>query len=340
MARKVNLFACGGFGTNIMLLLLQRPVFEQLGDHVNLYALDTSQSNLKRFEGNPLNDKITKILVKNADGSGKHRAENYEAITGLVTDLVNEGAGDGLNILIFSGSGGSGGIIGGELHDLLVQRNRSTLSMVLGTDEDKQALDNTVKTLKTLQHKASLGTRNFVVFWGNNRNAEGKTDSRQADDMFVTNLEDLILVGHPGNEDLDTKDIHHWLNFPIQQEVPGTVRFLSLTSRTEDQDFEASLDDIPTSALSLLTKRGIDPQFPEGTGYSTRGYISSDLQFHGGVAEVQYQIFAGRTAKLAAQLQARQKHFEDIAAKAAEHAAGDAIRRSANDKVADTGTFL
>lgn len=339
MTRKINLFACGGFGTNIMLHMLQRPVFEQLGDHVNLFALDTSSSNLKRFEGDKRNDLIQKILVKNADGSGKHRAENYEAITGLVTDLVNEGTGDGLNILIFSASGGSGGIIGGELMDLLTQRGRTVLGMVLGTDGSKQELDNTFKTLKTLQHKAGQGTRNYTVFWGGNRNSEGRVDSRLADELFVTNLEDLIMVGHPGNEDLDTKDIHHWLNFPIQQETPGTVRFLSLISRKVDEDFAVE-DDVPLSALSLLVQRGIDPQFPEGTGYGTHGYVAGDLRFQGDVAEVQYQIFSGRTAKLAAQLQARQKQFADIAAKAAEHAAGDQIKLNPNDKVAETGAFL
>lgn len=339
MSRKINLYACGGFGTNIMLLLLQRGIFEQLGEHVNLFALDTSQSNLKRFASDKRDSLIQKILVKNADGSGKHRAENYEAITALVTDLINDGTGDGLNILIYSASGGSGGIIGGELQDLLTQRNRTVLGMVLGTDGSKQELDNTVKTLKTLQHKAAQGTKNMTVFWGGNRNEAGKVDSAGSDQVFVATLEDLIMVGHPGNQDLDTKDIHHWLNFPIAQDTPGTVRFLSLMSRKEQEDFSSD-EEVPVSALSLLQKRGIDPQFPEGTGYGTHGYIAEELRFQDDVVEVQYQVFSGRTAKLANQLQARQKFFSDIANRAAEHAAGDHIKKSSDDKVTDTGSFL
>lgn len=339
MTRKVNILACGGFGSNILLQLMQRPIFDLLKDNLNLHALDTSQSNLKRFAGNPHEALIKKHLVANADGSGKHRAENYEAITTMVNELVNTGEIEGLVIIISSASGGSGAMFAAEAQDVLVQRKKPVVSMILGTDEDSQALGNTVKTVKTYQHKAAQGTKNFAMFYGENRNADGVIDEKAADETFVTNLEDLIMVGHKDNEDLDSKDIYHWLNFPIQQSEPGAIRFVTLVSRKEEEVFPADAD-VPVSSLSLLAKRGITPQFVEGTGYSTRGFVAPALAFSGGVVEVQYQLHSGKAAKLANLLVQRQKTYTDIAARQAESAAGDVIKRGSNDVVGDSGAFL
>lgn len=345
MSNKVNIVACGGFGENVLLLLSQREVFAQLKDNLNLFALDTSGSNLKRFAGTPLDALVKKILVPKADGSGKHRAENYEQIAALVTETVNGGWDDGLTILISSCSGGSGAVIAGEAHEILSKRGKPILSMLLGTDEDGQALGNTIKTIKTYQHKAAQGTRNFAVFYGENRFEDpadsGKTivDENRADEVFVTNLEDLIMVGHEGNEDLDSKDIYNWLNFPIAQKEPGAIRFVSLVSRKEDEDF-ATDGEVPMSALSLLAKRGIVPQYVEGTGYSTRGFVAADLAFSGGIVEVQYQLFSGKSAKLANLLGQKQKTFAAIQAKQEEAAAGDQIKKHVDDNVSEGGTFL
>lgn len=339
MTRKVNILACGGFGSNTMLQLMKRPIFELLKDNLNLYALDTSQSNLKRFNGVPGEELIKKHLVENADGSGKHRAENYEQITTMVNDLANAGEIEGLVIIISSASGGSGAMIAAEAQDVLVKRKKPVVSMILGTDEDSQALGNTVKTIKTYQHKAAQGTKNFAMFYGENRNAQGQIDEAAADEMFVTNLEDLIMVGHADNEDLDSKDIYHWLNFPINQAEPGAIRFVTLLSRKEEEVFPEDIE-VPVSSLSLLSKRGVTPQFVAGTGYSTRGFVAKELAFSGGVVEVQYQLHSGKAAKLANQLVQRQKTYTDIAARQAEAAAGDEIKRSSNDTVGETGAFL
>jgi hypothetical protein len=346
MSNKVNIVACGGFGQNIMILFSEREVFRQLHEHLNLIALDTSPSNLKRFAGKPIDDVVTKILVPNVNGSGKYRAENYEQIVSMTTELVNsDQLSEGLTILISSGSGGSGAVTASELQQLLGDRGRPVLAMMLGTDEDATAVENTLKSVKTLQHKAGQGKKNFTLFYGSNRFPDPKDEKKtvidevKADTLFVTNLEDLVMVGHPTNEDLDSKDIYNWLNFPIKQTEPGTVRFLSLTSRRESEDFPTT-GEAPITALSLLSKRGITPQFPEGAGWTTRGYVTEGLAFVDDVVEVQYQLFAGKSAKLTNQLEQTLKTFAGIQEKQAEAAAGDKLKTSEKDKVSDSGTFL
>lgn len=353
MTRKVNILACGGFGQNMALLLATRPLFESIKESVNLFAFDTSESNLKRFAGTPIEKQVKKFLVEKADGSGKRRAENHEAITAVATDFVNTGeAADGLTIIVSSASGGSGSKFADDLHEQLAKRGGRVISMILGTDEDSEALGNTLKTIKTYSHKAGLGDKNFVMFYGQNRfdvdvpaGEKPRTiiDEARADELFVTNLEDIIMIGHPGNDTLDTKDQLRFLNYRLDSEGgvggKGQLRFLSLISRGENEDFPVD-EFVPVSALSLLSKRGVTPQFPEGTGYSTRGYLSEGLTFTDNTVEVQYQLFSGRTGKLANQLAKQQKVFDDIQAKQAEASSGNEIKRSEKDELTASGSFL
>lgn len=337
MSRKTSLFACGGFGTNMMHRLLTQSsgAAEQ---SLELFALDTSESNLKRFADLSANERIHKHLVPKADGSGKHRAENYPAIVSLVEDVVNAGTGDGLHILVYSASGGSGAVIGGELHQALVKRGRSVVSMILGTDASLTDLENTEKTLKTLLHKAGQGTRNYAVFYGSNRQPDGSLSQAAADELFQVNLEDLILLGHPDNQDLDSKDIYHWLNYPINQQTPGTVRFVSLVARSGNAVEED--EEVPVATLSLLAKRGQDPLTIDGVGYTNYGYLSPNLTFSDHVTEVQYQLYAGKSAKLLNQLAGQVTKSKTIAEKAREASAGDSFKQQANDNVSESGTFL
>lgn len=350
MTSKVNILACGGFGQNIMLLLSKRESFSSLGAALNLHAFDTSKSNLKRFASTQIDAKVKKHLVEGADGSGKLRAENHEAITALVTDVVNNNEiEDGLTIIVSSASGGSGSKFADDLHEQLVKRGRRVISMILGTDEDNEALGNTLKTVKTFRHKASLTDKNFVMFYGQNRfpveGQEGKTyiDEALADELFVTNLEDILMIGHPENNTLDTKDQLRFLNYRLDseggREGKGQLRFLSLISRNEKQDFPSD-DDVPVAALSLLAKHGITPQYAMGTGYSTRGVLGESLSFADGVVEVQFQLFSGRTSKLANQLDKQQKLYDTIRAKQNENSSGDDFKRSDKDVVTDSGSFL
>lgn len=350
MTRKVNILACGGFGQNMALLLATRPLFESIKESVNLFAFDTSESNLKRFAGTPIEKQVKKFLVEKADGSGKRRAENHEAITAVATEFVNSGAAaDGLTIIVSSASGGSGSKFADDLHEQLAKRGGRVISMILGTDEDSEALGNTLKTIKTYSHKASLGDKNFVMFYGQNRFPVGEDDRRavideaRADELFVTNLEDIIMIGHPGNDTLDTMDQLRFLNYRSDSEGgikgQGQLRFLSLISRNENEDFPED-EFAPVSALSLLSKRGVTPQFPEGTGYSTRGYLSEGLTFTDKTVEVQYQLFSGRTGKLANQLAKQQKFYDDIQAKQAQASSGNEIKRSERDELSESGSFL
>ena len=178
--------------------------------------------------------------------------------------------------------------------------------------------------------------KHFTVFYGSNRQHDGKVSSKAADESFLTALDDLITLGHPEMESLDTKDVQNWIQPPTEAE--GNIRLLSILTRKGDQEVEAG--EVPISTLSIVSNQGQDPLIIPGTLYSAHGVLPKSLRFAGGVDEIQMQIFAGRGAKLVGVIEGQLKNYKKLAEDAAKAAAGDNIKVSDTDKVTDTGTFL
>lgn len=340
MSRKVNIFACGGFGQNTMMGLMKRDLFQAMAKHLSLYALDTSQANLRKYAEQELEGAVSIHLVPGADGSGAFRGENIQAIVTMVGDLVNSGEiPDGLCLVVTSASGGSGAVIAAELMDQLSRRGRSVIGLTLETDEDDTRVKNTLKSVKTFMHKATQSGKNLTTFWRHNRNAEGRIEKAAANAAFQEALENLIAIGHPEMDALDTKDVYNFLNFPINHSGPGEMRFLSIRHRREGELF-AEEQDVPLAILSLLANDTVDSDFPRGVGYTTHGVLPRNLTFTDDRVETQFLIHGGRVAKLANHLEATIADYEKIQKTDRERQAGNEIRATSFDNLTDAGQFV
>ena len=100
----VNIYGCGGCGTNIVMLLkeLANKDFDILPE-VRLYFVDTSKSNLLDVKN--LEDNIH-IVEGSKNGSGKLRSNNYEAIAESTKPVITKFKPGDFNIVINSLSGG------------------------------------------------------------------------------------------------------------------------------------------------------------------------------------------------------------------------------------------
>jgi hypothetical protein len=252
--------------------------------------------------------------------------------------VVNRGFEPGLTILVYSASGGTGGVAGPEMHEQMVRRGMPVISMVLETDDSVDDVKNTLKTLKTLQHKASKGTRQFNALWDTNRNENGRLDQAGADERMLLALEDFLVLGHPKNHDQDSKDLYNFLNYSRSPEEPGVLRFMSSVTLDENSP-EQELTNPPVSVTSILTKRGLNPNVPKGTGINFQAVLADELSFPN-VSELQFQIFGGLSAKKASELSSAISSLETMAAKAAEQVAGDALVTGRHDVQDDSGAFL
>lgn len=340
MSRKVNIFACGGFGQNTMMGMMTREFFPSMAKHLKLFALDTSPANLRKYEEQDLAGAVSIHLVPNADGSGSFRGENIDAIVTMVGELVNSGTiEDGICVVISSASGGSGAVIAAELMTELAKRGRSVFGMTLETDEDDIKVNNTLKSVKTFKHKAETSGHHLTTFWRHNRNEDGRIQKAAANAAFQEALENIIAIGHPDMDALDTKDVHHFLNYPFNQNVPGEMRFLTIRHRRADEQFPEE-QDVPLAILSLLNSDVIDPDYPRGVGYTTHGVLPRTLSFTDDRVETQFLIHSGRLAKLANHLETTIAEFNKIQKLDKERQSGNDIRSSGAEDVSSSGQFI
>lgn len=339
MSRKLNVIVTGGFGQNILYALMKKESFPLIKDQIKLFALDTSDKNFGKFRKENMDDAITLRTVDGADGSGSFRGENNEALTLMVKNFVESGdLEDGLTIVVSSASGGSGAMAAGDVLQFLVAKGRSVLGMFLETDEDDTKVNNTLKTVKSLRAKAAMGKGHFNIFWDRNRGTDKKVKKSAADNVFLEALEDLIMIGHPDMDKLDSMDIKNFLNYPRGSEK-GEVRFLTIKRRNKDQQFEEDAD-VPLAVLSLLRSAGVDQDLARGVGYSTHGILPDSLDFSEDREEIQFQLRGGRLLKLTNELEATIKEYDKIRIQAEEKAIGNDIKVGDDEKQDDNGNFL
>jgi hypothetical protein len=354
MSRKIIVVGCGGFGTEIVAQLLGTELYDANKEHIEVLAIDTSDSNLKRHQGIKNFGDIKLLMTQGTDGGGKKRAENIEAITNLATESVQNGTfdTDGLIILISSATGASGAVANSELQAQLTARKKSVISMVLEVDDTIQDVENAILDLRTRQFKASQGTRNFNVYSGSNRRKDGTVNQRAADREFLLNLMDFIAAGHPDNQKIDSQDLNTFLNWSGQKDVPGVVRFLSIIAFTTSDTFvkgentegrgvrDLSGFSVPTAALSLLTSAEFDPQVIPGTGSGFQGIVAPGLNLGEGIEEVQFQTYSGRSAQKLQELNNQLALYKKVAEKASADSAGDTFVPVKGDQPNETGTFV
>jgi hypothetical protein len=198
---KIKLYACGGAGLNVAAHFTTKnpkrdiePVF-----------IDTSRSNITK--GIP-EDNL--YLIEGLDGSGKVRAENHVQIGECILDILkNHSAGD-LNVVLSSGSGGSGSVIAPSLVSELLSRDVPTVVIIIGGTDSRIELENTIRTLKSYESIAQMRKTPVVALYFENT----ETKSRKAVDADVHRAIDVLATLFSGNiSELDSSDLRNWLRY-------------------------------------------------------------------------------------------------------------------------------
>lgn len=203
---KINVYACGGAGINIASWFESSRGRSETGlAQVNPIYIDTSRSNLK-----PELDEGSIYIIDGLDGSGKVRSENFEKISESVLDiLLKHPAGD-LNVVLSSGSGGSGSVIAPSLVSNLLSRDIPTLVFLVGSTDSKIELVNTTRTLKSYESIAKLRKKPVVsMYFENSEKTSRKVVNTDAQQALVL----LAALFSGANKELDSSDLKNWLNY-------------------------------------------------------------------------------------------------------------------------------
>lgn len=319
---KMRIYGCGGAGINIASHYAAVRA-EPTSAEIQASFIDTSRSNLK-----PNLDQNSIYIVPGLDGSGKIRSENHEAIANVVKDiLVRQKPGD-FNVVIFSLSGGSGSVLGPLILSELQSRNLPVVGLVVGSDESVLTANNTLKTLKTLEAIAKKNDKPVVIAYAHNERGGRRNE---VDTRLQSYVGCLAYLCSRRNEELDTKDIVHWIEFNRAPtcNVPAQLALLTITDDVKviEQDYPN-----PVSVASLFGSHD-EPGLTVVPDYHCDGY--TDLS-KAGVSNLHFVIDVDAVAGLAHRINETLNAQREVA----ESRPSQSALVSRDDRVHDNGLVL
>lgn len=272
---SVLLLGAGGAATNVISThygISAAPGFA----NIKTRFADTSLSNIRDKVGSQIKEDDI-YIVDGVDGSGKARSMNGSEIMKNIKPILHKFKPEDFNILVFSASGGSGGVIGSLLLKEMLEQDKTVICVVVGSEESKITIENTVKTMQTLDAiSRKVGKPVIVSYWHNGPDASRpKNDA----DMRQT-LTALAILASKQNAELDTTDVANFVSFERVTTVKEGLSLLYVTSQEE----EAAKIEHPIAVASLMSKPGDTPTTltPEYScvGYPSTGVLKdTDLHF-------------------------------------------------------------
>ncbi len=205
MSNKLNVYACGGAGTNVASQLLKYQGKKEHGFcEFDMCFIDTSASN---FTSEIPKDQT--YLVDGLDGSGKKRDSNYVAIAERAKEIMQKFKPADINIVIHSASGGSGSVIGPILAGELSKKS-PTVIIIIGSSDSRIETDNTIKTLRSYEVISRKKEYPIAAMYYEN----SKEIPRSMVDSYVKIDISLLSMLYSGdNSEMDTADLDNFINY-------------------------------------------------------------------------------------------------------------------------------
>lgn len=257
----VSIYGAGGAGIKIASLLANRDGEKEQGFAViSTFFLDTSDSDLP--------DKIQDdhvYLIDGLDGSGKDRKANYKIISERSNEMLHRFKPGDVNIVVHSGSGGSGSVIGPVLVSELLKRNAPTIVIVIGSSDSRIEAKNTIDTFKSYEGIAKLRDQPVSMFYCEN---SIETPRGEVDQKVRAMLMMLTMIFSGDNRGLDSTDIKNFLDYTKLTSYKPALSGLRLFSKNIELGREQSV-----ISLLSLTDSVTDATPPVHVEYSATGFI-------------------------------------------------------------------
>lgn len=230
MSGKITVYACGGTGINIASYFesMRGKPTQGFAD-INVVYIDTSAANLR---GKSLDSNIYLINDGQKDGSGSIRNENLDDIRTSAPDILRMHKPTDLNIVLSSGSGGSGSVIAPVITSQLLADGHVVMPAMVGTTDNAKAIENTINTLKSYEGITRARKRPLTLMYYQN----GGGQVRSAIDNGVR--DDILRIAglfSNLNLELDSADLRNWLNYDrVTDFEPKLMAFSSVRGKVQE----------------------------------------------------------------------------------------------------------
>lgn len=244
---QIRFFGCGGTGVKLGDRFDNLEPDDRLAD-IKVCYLDTSTSDLPK-DVNPLQCFIT----EGTDGSGSKRSSNAHIITSnAMRQVLTKFPPEDLNIVGFSGIGGSGSLMGPVTVRDLLERGAPVIAIVVVGTSSIRSIMNCLDTLKTLAAQSALAKKPLTVLLFNN-GANDRID--EVDDAVERSVQALRILASRRHVGLDRSDIANMLDYTQVTSVAPQLATMTITSSEEE------LREVPypvaiTTLYSESTKSG------------------------------------------------------------------------------------
>lgn len=261
----IRLYGAGGAGTNLIGSWHPMDGAAAAGTALCQIAYaDTSRSNL------PADIDDEKIfLLDDKDGSGGVRSENHIDIGRNVPGLIQKYPPGDLNVVCFSGSGGSGSVFGPLIIRELIKLKKPVVAIVVGSEESAIRRKNTLNTLKSLDNIARSTGVPVVIFYAHNAPDVPRS---HVDIQCRYVLATLAVLASKRNRELDSADLANWLEYTKVTSVDAQLALLHVYDQASEVDAASQ----PVSVASLL-KNADEKSFSVMPEYSTVGFPREDI---------------------------------------------------------------
>jgi hypothetical protein len=261
---RVTLIALGGAGINNGIELeKQRNLNEKSFANLDIIYIDTSRSNLS----NAIDPQYC-YLIDGLDGSGKVRAENHEIIAQHIPVILQRFDMGDVVIVMHSLSGGSGSVAGPLMVSELLARGIPTIAMVIGSSDTKIEARNSLNTLKSYAAISDMRNMPLSIAYAENNHDDGR---KKADAACIVNVLALCALFSRDNEEMDSKDLEHWLRFDKTTSFRPQVASLTLIEAGQTVPNLGNVISVAT-----IAKRGDRTALANPPEYQTVGFLKED----------------------------------------------------------------
>ncbi len=221
----IRVYGCGGTGVKRTHPFQNLPANQGLAD-VSVAYIDTSKSDFAVDI-----DLEDCFLTEDTDGSGSKRSANPHIISSVIKQIPIKFAPKDLNVVVMSGCGGSGSVLGPLLCKELLLRGAPTVAIVVLSTVSQRAIMNCLDTIKTLEAQTRITNKPLVTIFHNNG---ANTDIEAVDEAIYNQITALQILASRSHIGLDTSDVANFLDYTNVISLEPQLTTMTIVTSIED----------------------------------------------------------------------------------------------------------
>jgi hypothetical protein len=263
---EAMIYACGGAPINIMANLGSIQLNPDLLANIEVVQLDTSFSNVTARSSNVENYLLPQLA--NVDGGGKNQDENKALIEEHVKPVLKKHPPRDINIVISTGSGGTGSVFATRLANELKARGEIVIVLLIGTTGSRIEANNSIKTIKNYQKISKARNAPTIMSYLQNSPDLPRVDVNR---HMLSTISYIAMLFSRRNKGLDLMDLRNWAYFTRPEITKGglpaqvyslTILLRDLTEEGEEK-FVSELNSLGNIlSVATLAQHGTNPELP------------------------------------------------------------------------------